>query len=115
MKPAQSAKRTVTMIKLTPAFAAAVAEACAKTGALLIADEVIIDKVDGPGIAGLEHGIQLCQHLGGRFQAGIAPVERRNVAKFAAIGASTRKLHVCQEIAGEIEQVVRRQRKFLEG
>ena len=52
----------------------------------LVADEIVVDEIDRAGDPGVEHRVEFGEDLLRRFEPGLAPVQRRDVAEFAAIG-----------------------------
>jgi hypothetical protein len=56
---------------------------------LAIADEIVVDEIDHRRMAALRHdGVELGSELRRRFQSRLPAVERRDVAKLAAIWAA---------------------------
>src|ERR1700722_1362631 len=76
------------------------------SGGPAIADEVVIDEIDGAVCAGRQHGIELFGNVLGSLQARIAAIESRDVAKLALIGTAARKLDVGEEIFFELAEVI---------
>src|SRR5690348_7712115 len=79
---------------------------------LLVADEVVVDKIDRGLDAGGEQRVELGEDLLRRFKAGLTPVKRRDVAELAAIGASARKLDAADEIAAAVDPLIGRDREL---
>jgi hypothetical protein len=72
---------------------------------LLVADEVVVDKIDRGLDPGCEQRVELGENLLRRLEARLTAVERRDVAEFAAIGASARKLNAADEIAAAVNSL----------
>ena len=79
---------------------------------LLVADEIVVDEIDRAGDPGIEHRVELGEDLLRRFEPGLAPVQRRDIAEFAAIRAAARKLHAAEKIAPPLDQPIGRDREI---
>ena len=81
---------------------------------LLVADEIVVDKIHRAANAGVDHRVELGDDLLGLLVARLAAVKRRDVAEFAAIGAAARILDVAEEIAPSLDQPVGGDREIAE-
>ena len=71
-------------------------------GGFAVADEVVVDEVDGAyGTAG-DDLVELFEDLGGGFEAGVLAVELGDVTELAAVGAAGRVLDVGEEVVGHL-------------
>src|SRR3984893_17073820 len=78
----------------------------------LVADEIVVDKIDMTAVAELIKGIELGQHLLGGLGARHPAVELDDVAELAGERAAARKLHADMQVLVELEQIEARLRRL---
>src|ERR1700738_5513084 len=79
---------------------------------LFVADEIVVDKIDRGLDPRGEQRFEFGEDLLRRFQTGLTPVKRGDVAEFAAIGASARELDAADEISAAVYQLIGRDREI---
>ena len=82
---------------------------------LAIANKIVVDEIDSlRTIRLLAYGVEFTDNLLRCLEPGLAAIEARYVAEFAAIGAAARKLQCQQQIIPQPHQVIGRDRKITE-
>ena len=84
-------------------------------GALLVADEVVVDDEDGVAPAGVAELVEFGEHLGDGLGAGLAAVDLDDVAEFAVERAAARVLHGHGAVATHLDQAEVGQRADVHG
>ncbi len=77
-----------------------------------VADEIVVDEIDRAQQPACQQLVELGGDLLRRLQAGVATIQRRDIAELALIGAAAGKLDAADKVFGQRNQLVGRLREL---
>src|SRR5260370_7577254 len=75
---------------------------------LPVADEIVVDEIDGVGRSAFAQPVELGDDLLRRLETRIAAIESRYIAEFALIGATARILDAAEKIPFDLAELIGR-------
>src|SRR5262249_25536417 len=82
---------------------------------LLVADEIVIDKIDRRFDAGGDQSVKLGDDLPRRFEPRLPSVQCRNITELTAVRTAARELDAADKIAPAVDQPIVRYREVGKG